>query len=321
MRALNNRTFEKVAGTTGRSGVGRAILNMGLGNVVALLFIFAVVLIAVAAPFLAPEGYSSQNYDALAEGISSEHWLGTDNLGRDIQDRLIYGARVSLTSAAVAVSVGLLVGVPVGLLAVFGGRFADTVSMRLVDTLISFPAVVLAIAVIAVLGTGTINAMIAVGVVLSPAFARLTRAQALVVRDQHYVEAASTFGASAGWTIRRHIVPNAIQPVIVLTAQFLGVALLIEATLSFLGLGVQPPIPSWGSMLREASRYADGVAVQLIAPGLAIALTLLAINQLGDWLRDVLDPVMRDRMKSDRLGRDRKTDDNAREGIEIDIPA
>lgn len=260
------------------------------GGIIALGFIGCLVVVAALAPWIAPYGFNDQNYDSLHQGMSSTNWLGTDGFGRDILSRLIYGARVSLGSAVMAAVVAAGIGVPAGLLAGYLGGRVDAIVMRLVDTLLAFPTIVLAIGVTAMLGVGMANAMVAVGIVLSPAFARMMRAQTLVVRNRLYVDAARTFGAGTPWIVVRHIVPNAIQPIIVLMAHMLGVALLVEASLSFLGLGTPPPQPSWGSMLREASRFLDGLAVQIVAPGLAIALTLLAINILGDWIRDILDP-------------------------------
>lgn len=267
-------------------------------GVLALGFIAVLVILAALASWIAPYGFNEQDYSQIRVGSSSAHWLGTDGLGRDILSRLLYGARVSLGSSLVAVTVATGLGVPAGLLAGYLGGRTDRMVMRLVDTLLAFPTIVLAIGVTAMLGVGMTNAMVAVGIVLAPAFARLTRAQTLVVRNRLYVDAARTFGAGPLWIIRRHVVPNAIQPVIVLGAHMLGVALLVEASLSFLGLGTPPPQPSWGSMLRDASRFLDGLAVQIVAPGLAIAFTLLAINVVGDWLRDVLDP--RNRSSSSR---------------------
>lgn len=259
-------------------------------GIIAIAFIACLGAVALLATLLAPYGYNDQDYSAILQGVSGAHWLGTDDLGRDVLSRLLYGARVSLGSALVAAGVAMVLGIPAGLMSGFLGGWVDAAVMRMVDTLLSFPTIVLAIGVTATLGTGMTNAMIAVGIVLAPAFARLTRAQVLVVKNRLYVDAARTFGGRTTWLIGRHVVPNAIQPVIVLTAHMLGVALLVEASLSFLGLGTPPPQPSWGGMLREASRFLDGLAVQIVAPGLAIASTLLAINVLGDWMRDVLDP-------------------------------
>lgn len=277
---------------------GRRRRKLSGGILAACGLLGLLVLIAIAAPWLAPYGFNDQDYQSIHVGSSSDHWLGTDSFGRDVLSRLMYGTRISLGSAAVAVSVAIALGVPAGLLAGYLGGRVDGVIMRLVDTLLAFPTIVLAIGVTAMLGVGMTNAMIAVGIVLSPAFARVMRAQTLVVRGRLYVDSARTFGGGNLWIVRRHILPNAIQPVIVLAAHMLGVALLVEASLSFLGLGTPPPNPSWGGMLREASRFLDGLAVQIVAPGVAIAITLLAINVVGDGLRDALDP--RGRVKRGR---------------------
>jgi peptide/nickel transport system permease protein len=274
--------------------------DTGPGVRAAFVFLILAVLAAALAPLLAPYGYNAQDYDAILDGMSGGHWLGTDHLGRDVLSRLLYGARLSLGSAAVAVVVASGAGVPLGLMAGFFAGWFDRVTVRLMDTLIAFPGVLLAIAITAALGTGMVTAMIAVGIVLSPGFVRITRAQVLVVRNRLYVDAARTFGLSNRWIIARHVIPNAIQPVIVLTAHMLGAALLIEAGLSFLGLGTPPPYPSWGGMLRDASRQLDGLAVQLVAPGLAIALTLLAFNTVGDGIRDLLDPRAARRSRAKR---------------------
>lgn len=260
-------------------------------TLLAFAVLITMVVVAVFAPWLAPTGYDDQDYTAIYRGASSEHWLGTDLFGRDILSRLIFGARVSLGSAAVAVGVASVLGLPAGLLAGYVGGRLDSVIMRVVDILLAFPTIVLAIGVTAMLGVGMTNAMIAVGVVLAPSFARVMRAQTLVVKNRLYVDSARTFGASRVWVVSRHIVPNAIQPVLVLGAHMLGVALLVEASLSFLGLGTPAPLPSWGSMLQDATRSElRGFAVQIVSPGLAIAITLLSINTIGDVLRDKLDP-------------------------------
>ncbi|MDH3681646.1 MAG: ABC transporter permease, partial [Acidimicrobiia bacterium] len=191
-----------------------------------------------------------------------------------------------------AVTVSLVLGVPVGLIAGYLSGVVDNVLMRLVDSILGFPAIVLAIGIVAALGPGLTNAMVAVGVTFSPSVARLMRGQVLATKNHLYVEAAEQYGSSPWRTIVRHIMPNAIQPIIVQAALLLAVAFLAEAALSFLGLGAQPPTPSWGGMLSRSSQFLTvSPAVQLYTPGLAIALTVLAINALGDSLRDSLDPV------------------------------
>jgi len=223
------------------------------------------------------------------------HWLGTDDLGRDILSRLIGGASNSLYATLLAVSVALCIGVPMGLLAGFLGGWIDRAISRLIDTLLSFPSIVLAIAATGALGINLTNAMISVGMVFSPGLARLVRAQALVVRHALFVDAARCFGASPGQIILRHVLPNVLGPVIVQATLLLSIGLLAEATLSFLSLGVQPPAASWGGMLARAYTYLEVAPEQMYAPGIAILLTAMAFNALGESLRVALDPTMRHR--------------------------
>ena len=259
-------------------------------STLALGFLILVALAAAFAPLLAPYGINEQAYTALNQGPSSAHWLGTDQLGRDVLSRLIYGGRVSIESMLVAVFVGAVIGIPLGLLGGYAGGWADRVIMRIADALLAFPTLVLAIAVAAVLGSGTFQVMLAVGLVIAPSYIRLVRAQVLSVRARLYVDAARTFGRRPSWIVLRHVVPNSVQPVLVHTTHMLGSVLIIEASLSFLGLGNPPPNPSWGGMLQEAFMNAAGLKVETIAPGVAIAATLLAVNLVGDRLRDRLDP-------------------------------
>ncbi|MGY2004440.1 ABC transporter permease [Blastococcus sp. SYSU DS1024] len=262
------------------------------GGPVAAAYLILLAVVAATAPFIAPYGYNEQDYTMILQGISESHWLGTDDLGRDVLTRLIHGTQASIMAAVIAISIALLIGIPAGLVSGFLGGWVDSVMMRILDTLLAFPTVVLAIAITATLGTGIVNAMVAVGIVLAPSFGRLMRAQVMQIRGRLYVDASRTFGARTPWLLLRHIIPNASQPIIVMTAHMLGVALLVEASLSFLGLGIPPPQPSWGGMLREASRVSTGLDIQILAPGLAIAITLLVVAILGDWLRDRLDPRM-----------------------------
>jgi peptide/nickel transport system permease protein len=225
-------------------------------------------------------------------GPSSAHWLGTDNVGRDFFSRLLYGARVSMFGSFLAVTVSLVLGVPVGLIAGYLGGLTDNALMRVVDSILGFPAIVLAIGLVAALGPGLINSMIAIGVTFSPSVARLMRGQVLATKNHLYIDAAEQFGSPSWRTVLRHILPNAIQPIIVQAALLLAVAFLAEAALSFFGLGVQPPTASWGGMLARSAQFLRvAPSVQLYTPGLAITLTVLAINALGDSLRDSLHPV------------------------------
>ena len=223
------------------------------------------------------------------------HLLGTDDLGRDIFSRLVYGAPATVYASLLAVGVAILIGLPVGLAAGFFGGWTDDIISRVIDTFLSFPAIVLAIAVTGALGIGLTNGMIAVGIVMFPALARIVRARTLIVRQELYVDASRCFGAPAWHILWKHVLPNALQPVIVQVTLLLAAALLAEASLSFLGLGIQPPNPSWGAMLARAYQYMEIAPEQMYAPGLAILVVSLAFNALGESLRIVLDPTMKDR--------------------------
>ena len=261
-----------------------------VSSVLAITFLAVVVLASLLAPWVAPYSPIEQDYAQMLAPPSAAHLLGTDDLGRDVFSRLIHGGKASLFGALLAVAVGTLIGVPVGLIAGFRGGWVDDVIGRLLDTLLSFPAIVLAVAITGALGIGLTNGMIAVGVVFSPVLARLARAQAMVVKQELYVDAARSFGATNARILWRHVLPNAVQPLIVQVTLMLAVALLAEASLSFLGLGVQPPWPSWGAMLTRAYHYMEAAPEQMFAPGLAILLTALAFNALGETVRVLLDP-------------------------------
>ena len=268
----------------------------------ATIFLLIVILLAIFAPLVTRYSPAQQS-PANLRGPSGAHWLGTDDLGRDVWSRLVYGARVSLEASLIAVAVALAIGVPIGLIAGYAGGWSDTILMRAIDTLLAFPAIVLALGIAAALGPGLVNAMVAVGVVFSPSIARITRTQVQSTKDRLYVDAAVGFGSSSWRTVTRHVIPNMIQPVIVQATFLLGLALLAEASLSFLGLGVQPPTSSWGIMLRRASQFVAQAPNAIYAPGLAIALTVLAFNILGDSLRDTLDPAASSRRRLKRRRR------------------
>lgn len=258
-----------------------------------LAFLVALMLLSALAPWLAPYSPTQQNLDAMFAPISAEHWLGADDLGRDTFSRLLYGGMASIYASFLAVAVSVLVGVPVGLLGGFLGGWVDEVVGRIIDSFLSFPAIVLAIAVTGALGIGLTNGMIAVGVVFAPQLARIVRARALVVRNELYVDSARCFGASTMHILWRHVLPNTIQPVIVQVTLLLAAALLAEASLSFLGLGIQPPDASWGSMLARAYQNMELAPELMYPPGIAILLTALAFNMLGESLREALDPTSR----------------------------
>jgi peptide/nickel transport system permease protein len=271
----------------------RRNLGIGLGTGLAMAYLALLVLLTVFAPLVAPYSPIQQNLDQMLLAPSGQHFLGTDDLGRDVFSRLIYGAPLSLYASFLAVGIAVVLGLPFGLLIAFLGGWADEIGGRIIDTLLSFPSIVLAIGVTGALGIGTVNAMAAIGIVFSPIVARVVRAQAMVVKQELYVDAARAFGATPAQIIRRHLLPNAIQPVIVQVTLLLAMALLSEASLSFLGLGVQPPQPSWGAMLARAYGYMEIAPEQMYPPGMAILLTTLSFNALGEWLRIVLDPKMK----------------------------
>ena len=266
-----------------------------LRAVLSIAFLSLLVIVAIFAPVLAPYSPVDQDVTQLLLPPSAAHWLGTDDLGRDVLSRLIWGAPNSLYASFLAVGVGVVLGVPAGLVIGFLGGWIDEVVSRFIDALLSFPPIVLAIAVTGALGIGLTNAMLSVGFVFAPVLARLVRAQTLVVKSALYVDAARGFGASTSHIIIRHIVPNAIQPVIVQVTLMLAIALLAEASLSFLSLGVQPPAASWGGMLARAYNYIEIAPEQMYAPGLAILFTALAFNALGESMRVALDPTMKRR--------------------------
>jgi ABC-type dipeptide/oligopeptide/nickel transport system permease subunit len=255
--------------------------------VVALAFVALVILIAIFGHDLAP--YSpEENFSKINAGPSGSHWLGTDDIGRDILTRIMYGARVSMQAAFMIVGMATAVALPIGLVAGYFGGFVDRLLMRVMDALFSFPPLVLALSVAAVLGKSLFKESIAISIVFIPGLVRLIRGQVLGIREETFVEASRSLGAGHGRIIRRHIFPNVASPLIVQVATALAFAVLAEAGLSFLGLGPQPPAASWGNMLHEAYTFIFTASWPLIVPGVAIALTVLAFNLVADGLRDAL---------------------------------
>jgi peptide/nickel transport system permease protein len=251
-----------------------------------------VMVAAVAAPWLAPYPPTDMGSDLLVPP-SLGHLFGTDDLGRDIFSRVIYGASVSVLVGVISMGTAAILGVPLGLLSGYRGGWVDTAIMRVLDGLMAFPAILLAIAIMAVLGPSLQNAMIAIGVIYIPPFARIVRASVLSLREQEFVDAARGLGAVNARIVFRHILPNCLSPVIVQASLGMGYAILVEAALSFLGLGVQPPQASWGSMLAEGRGFLDSAPWFATFPGLAIFVTVLGLNFLGDRLREALDPRLR----------------------------
>lgn len=245
---------------------------------------------AIFADQIAPYNYAEQDYMMIRKPPSSAHLLGTDEFGRDVLSRLIYGSRISLQVGFVAVSISLIAGGAIGAIAgYFGGR-VDNILMRIMDVQLSIPTILLAIVISSVLGPGLFNLMIAVGITSIPSFARLMRASVLSVKATEFIEAARAMGASHKRVILLYILPNCMAPLIVQTTLSVANAILFAATLSFLGLGIQPPFPEWGGMLSTARPYLRDSAYLSIFPGLAIMITIVALNCVGDGLRDALDP-------------------------------
>jgi peptide/nickel transport system permease protein len=245
---------------------------------------------ALAAPAIAPYDPLKQDPGAMLSTPSRAHWLGTDDLGRDVLSRLLYGARLSLGASLMAVAIATLAGLPIGLAAGYLGGAADDVLMRVIDALQAFPALILAMAISAALGPGLVNVMIAVGIVYTPRFARLVRGQVLSLREELFVEGARAAGASHLRIIARHVLPNVVAPVTVQVSIGVAFALLAETSLSFLGVGIKPPEPSWGTDVGRGYRFMRLAPWLVFIPGSVILLTTLAFNMVGDGMRDALDP-------------------------------
>lgn len=257
------------------------------------LLVGLVMLAAIFAPYVAP--YSPFDFDVvdMLQLPSDAHWLGTDELGRDVLSRAIFAARISMQVALIAVTVGLVFGTLIGMTAAYFGGIVDMVLMRIMDLLFSFPAILLAVVLMASLGTSVLNAMIAIGIVFVPGFSRLARASTQGVLRQQYVEAARTMGMSDRRILFREILPNIVAPLLVEAAVAFAYAVLLESALSFLGLGAQPPDPSWGNMLSTGRGFMAQAPWLSLVPGMAMFICVLGFNLLGDGLRDVFDPHMR----------------------------
>jgi peptide/nickel transport system permease protein len=255
-----------------------------------LAVVVVFVVLAIFAPWLAPFDPIETSWSAIRQAPSATHWFGTDDIGRDVLSRVAWGTRASLLAGVVSVSISLAFGVPIGLAAGFVGGFVDGVISRLTDAFLACPFLILAIALAAFLGPNLTNAMIAIGISATPIFVRLTRAQVINVKVEDFIEAARALGNAPLRIALRHVLPNVLPPLIVQATLAIAAAVIAEASLSFLGLGQQPPAPSWGSMLNTAKNYIDQAPWMAIWPGLSIFLLVLSFNLLGDGLRDALDP-------------------------------
>jgi peptide/nickel transport system permease protein len=261
--------------------------------VIALFVIVVVILIALLAPFLAPYLFDKQDPLHPFAATSKEHWLGTDRLGRDVLSRLIYGANQSLQVGTISTGIAAAAGIIIGAVAGYYGGWKDNLIMRLLDIYQSIPMFLLCVTLAAVLGPSLRNAVIAIGVGSVPGFARLMRASILSVREMEYIEAAKSINAKNGRIILKHIIPNAISPLIVSITMGIGSSALAGAGLSFIGLGVQPPIPEWGAMISDARNFMREHGTLTLYPGICVMITVLAFNLLGDGLRDALDPRLK----------------------------
>ena len=270
---------------TERRGIWRRVLSRAPGYISATYLVLLIV-ITIVGPWIAPHDPNQNDLRAVLQAPSAEHWLGTDALGRDALSRLLFAGQVSLVATVQAVAVGLVFGVLPGVLSGYFGGLVDTIITRVADVLLSFPSLILALGIVAILGPGLTNAMFAIGVAYAPRFLRIVRGEILFVRGETFVEAAISTGIPRWRVIWAHMLPNAWPALIIQISFMLGLTLIIEASLSFLGLGVQPPNASWGSMIGSSKAYLEIAPWLALAPGLVIFFTSLAFNTLGDVLRD-----------------------------------
>ncbi len=258
--------------------------------IIASLVVALFVAGALGAPWLAPFNPNAPHFDAIRRPPSDVYWLGTDEVGRDVLSRLIWGARASLLAGVIPVTIALTLSIPLGLLSGYAGGWVDGVTMRVNDAMLAIPFLIVAIALAAFLGPSLTNAMIAIGIAALPIFLRLSRGTVLVIKTEDFIEAARALGCSRRRIAVCHILPNMLPPLLVQSSITVAAAIIAEASLSFLGLGQQPPAPSWGSMLNAAQRYLSQAPWMALYPGLMIFFVVMALNVLGDGLRDALDP-------------------------------
>jgi len=261
--------------------------------VVGMIIVLTFIILAIAAPLITKEGINEQDLANRLQSPSSEYWLGTDDFGRDIFSRIIYGARVSLWVGFSSVIGSIIVGCFLGIIAGYYGRWVDTIISRFFDIMLAFPSILLAIAIVAVLGPSLRNALIAIAIINVPNFGRLIRSKVLSVKEEEYITSARAVGLKDARILFSHILPNSMAPVIVQGTLAIATAILEAAALGFLGLGAQPPTPEWGKMLADSKNYIQSAPWTMIFPGLAIMLTVLGFNLMGDGLRDAMDPKMK----------------------------
>jgi peptide/nickel transport system permease protein len=269
-------------------------------TVVSAIVLGVIVLVAVAAGWITPFGVNDVDVPSALQPPSGDHWFGTDELGRDVLSRVLVATQASMRVAVVSVAFAVVVGVTVGVVAGYRGGWVDTVFMRVVDVMFAFPVLLLALAIVAILGPGVTTTMLAIGVVYTPIFARVARASTLSVRNEPYVAVSRTIGTGHAFVLVRHVLPNITGPLIVQTSLSLAFAILSEAALSFLGLGIQPPQPSLGRMIFDSQGFVTLAWWMAVFPGAAIFVIVLAFNLFGDGLRDVLDPKQRTMLEARR---------------------
>ncbi|MDR0875015.1 MAG: ABC transporter permease [Clostridiales Family XIII bacterium] len=277
-------------------GMFRQILDRLVRNrsaMIGFVLLLIIVVLCLLAGVIAPDGYNAQDLSAKFEPPSLKHLCGTDNLGRDIFTRILYGGRISLFIGVVSTLFSAGVGIVIGLFAGFYGGRADNVAMRVLDIVMSIPAILLAITIAAALGTGVNSAIIAIGIASIPIFARLTRAPIIQLKNEEYIEAARAISASKLRIMFRHLLPNILSPLIVQITINVALSIMLAAGLSFLGLGVQPPNPEWGAIIVSAKVYIIDHSYMVTMPGIVMALTVIALNLFGDGLRDCLDPRLK----------------------------
>lgn len=287
--------FEEVAPKKPWSQVALELCRKQPLGVFGLAIVFVMILAAILADVVAPNDPLQEHFDAMLAAPSAEYLLGTDEFGRDILTRLIYGSRTALLVGFVCAIVGATGGLVLGVASAYFGGLFDLILQRILDVFMAFPLIILALAVVATLGPGIENVMIAIILPFVPQCARVVRSNALAIREIPYVDAARALGFSDARIILRHMVPNVMAPYLIMLTTFLGQAILLEASLSFLGLGVQDPTPAWGLMLSNASEFFEGAPWVAVYPGVAISLSVFGFNLFGDSVRDVLDPKMRSR--------------------------
>jgi peptide/nickel transport system permease protein len=271
--------------------VKRLMRNPGavLGFTIVLLFIFA----SLAASWIAPHDFDLANFARARQGPSATYWLGNDEIGRDLLSRLIHGARLSLIVGLISVGIGLAAGVPLGLISGYFGGLIDQIIMRLIDIMLAFPSILLAILMVAFLGPSLQNAIIAIGIISIPVYTRLVRSSTLGVKEELFIEAARSLGANDFTILRKHILPNVLAPIIVQSTLQMAVAIQAAAALGFLGLGAPPDVPEWGNMLQKGRNFIFSAPHIVLYPGLATMLVVFGFSLLGDGLRDALDPRLR----------------------------